>query len=102
MKNLIIVGKQGTSEMAQSILDLQPSKYTCRLHHKITSVQLQNSPTLPYCRTVVFDAVPSELRLFELSRLLNLFAPDVTVIFTIKQPKLAFLPKEDLFNIITL
>ncbi|WP_052592640.1 hypothetical protein [Aureispira sp. CCB-QB1] len=83
-KHLFIQGPKcsGKTKLAQSILDLTPSKFTTIMGVNINSIFLGKYKELPYLKKVLFDEVDSEEQILEIVRLMEMFAPDCALIFT--------------------
>lgn len=85
-KHLFIQGPQcsGKKKLAQSILDLTPSKFTTRMgvNININSIFLGKYKELPYLKKVLFDGVGSKEQILDIVRLMEMFAPDCALIFT--------------------
>ena len=102
-KHLIITGQQGSgkTKAAQAVLSLTDPKYTTRLNNKICSIFLGKYSVLPYLRHVLIDDVLDAVQVVELTRLIAMYAPNISIIFVCQQPCFE-LKKDDRYNIVEL
>jgi len=105
MRNLIVVGYKGaeTFKTAQLILNTHSQNHARRLHHSMDTLKLARMKELPYLRAVLFDEVPSFLRVVELDRLMAAHAPNCAVIYVLDiENTVLSVEGKDKFNVITL
>lgn len=100
-KHLVITGVQGSGKttIANAIMQTVNHKYTCRLSPSITPVYLASFKALPYLQMILFDGVKDETEIIKLTKNVELFNTEITILFTCQNPCNA-LKKDDRYNIV--